>query len=47
MTVKSTFPLTPHFATLYFNKNPNLYDFLVNEGVHLLQVIKFSCIFLK
>jgi hypothetical protein len=25
MTVKSAFPLTPHFATSNLDKNPNLY----------------------
>jgi hypothetical protein len=42
MIVESTFPLTPHFATLFLDKNPNLY--LVDEGMYLLQVVNFSCI---
>jgi hypothetical protein len=42
MTVEAAFPLTLHFATLYFNKNPN-----PDEGMYLLQVINFSCIMLR
>jgi hypothetical protein len=38
MTEESTFPLILHFATLYLDKNPNLY-FLVDEGMYLLQVV--------
>ena len=43
MTVESVFQLTLHFATSYLDKNPNLY-FLVDEGMYLLQVMKFLCI---
>jgi hypothetical protein len=42
MTVESAFPLLPHFATLYLDKNPNL--FLVDEEMYLFQVMKFLCL---
>jgi hypothetical protein len=45
MTVDLGFQLKLHFATLYLDISPILI-FLVDEEMHLLQVIKFSCILL-
>jgi hypothetical protein len=40
--MESTFPLTPHFATLYFNKKIQIYILSLDERMYLLQVKKIS-----
>jgi hypothetical protein len=41
MTVNSAFPLTPHFATLSLDKNPNLYFWYSDKQNRVLLLIVF------
>jgi hypothetical protein len=44
MTMESGFPLTLHFATLYFEKNPNLYFLQRKEIYSKTSFILIECV---